>query len=148
MAHMKRTTAVAEEVHRAALRLLRHLRKTDEDFDVSTARLSALSVLVFVGPQSVGSLARFEQVSQPTMTSLTQALQREGFVRSEADATDRRVRRLVATARGKRLLERARAARVAELASMMTELGREERETLAKAARVIDGMLRRAAESD
>ena len=62
--------AVATELHRAALRLLRRLRQSDRELEISTARLSTLSVLVFIGPTTVGKLALIEQVSQPTMTSL------------------------------------------------------------------------------
>lgn len=135
------TEKVAEQLHRAALRLLRRLRQADEQFEISTARLSALSVLVFVGPQTVGSLARLEQVSQPTMTSLTQALIRDGLVRAQRDATDGRVRRLLATAKGKRLLHKARARRVEMLAALLGSLPARDLEVLERSALLIEDML-------
>ncbi|HNO80322.1 MAG TPA: MarR family transcriptional regulator [Phycisphaerae bacterium] len=132
---------VAEKVHRSALRLLRRLRKADETLSISTARLSALSVLVFVGPQTVGTLARIEQVAQPTMTSLTQGLISQGLVRAKSDQDDRRVRRLEATAKGKKLLYRGRKNRIEILASMMAKLPASDIKVLNRAATLIDQLL-------
>ncbi len=141
---MTKRTAVAEDLHRAALRLLRRLRKADETLEISTARLSALSVLVFVGPQSVGGLARIEQVSQPTMTSLTQGMIRQGLVRSKPDSNDGRVRQLVATAKGKKLLHRGRQKRIEMLSSMLKRLNADELSALARAATLMESMLHEA----
>ncbi|GJM23854.1 MAG: MarR family transcriptional regulator [Phycisphaerae bacterium] len=138
---MTKRNAVAEDLHRSALRLLRRLRKADETLEISTARLSALSVLVFVGPQSVGGLARIEQVSQPTMTSLTQGMIRQGLIRAKPDPNDRRVRRLVATAKGKKLLHRGRQKRIEMLSSMLQRFNVEELQMLARAATLMESML-------
>lgn len=132
---------VAADLHRASLRLMRRLRKADESLGISTARLSALSVLVFVGPTTVGALADIEQVSQPTMTSLTQALIRQGLVRVKLDPNDRRVRRLFATARGKVLLFRGRQERIKMLALMLKGLSARELKVLARAAMLMDLIL-------
>lgn len=133
--------SVAEHLHRASLRLLRRLRKADEALEISTARLSALSVLVFVGPQSVSALADIEQVSQPTMTSLTQALARQRLVRVEADSSDRRVRRLIATAQGKKMLHQGRQNRIEMLSSMLSGLSARDLQALARAATLMDSIL-------
>lgn len=133
--------SVAADLHRASLRLLRRLRKADEKLKISTARLSALSVLVFAGPKSVGALANIEQVSQPTMTSLTQALIRQGLVRVKPDPSDRRIRRLLATARGKALLFRGRQGRIKMLALMLKGLSARELDVLARAAALMDLIL-------
>ena len=138
---MAKRAVVAEDLHRAALRLLRRLRKADEMLAISTARLSALSVLVFVGPQSVGGLARIEQVSQPTMTSLTQGMIRQGLIRVKPDPNDRRVRQLVATAKGKKLLHRGRQKRIEMLSSMLQRFSADELRVLARAATMMESML-------
>ena len=132
---------MAETLHRSVLRLLRRLRKVDDDLGLSTARLSALSVLVFVGPQSVGSLAEIEQVSQPTMTSLTQRLIRGGYVRVELDPKDRRIKRLIATAKGKKLLERGRRNRLELLSSMLEALPDADVQLLSRSAATIESLL-------
>ncbi len=132
---------VAVRLHGAALRLLRRLRRTDVELGVSTARLSALSVLVFGGPKTVSELAAIEQVSQPTMTSLVQGLTRQGLVRSEGDPSDRRVRRLRVTAAGERLLRRGQQNRVETLVAMMESLGRQDVLALGRAADLVEQML-------
>ena len=61
--------------HHCAIRLLRQLRMVDEAQGFSGPRASALSVLVFRGPQSLRSLAEAEGVKPPTMSRLVKALQ-------------------------------------------------------------------------
>ncbi len=54
--------AVADQLHSAAIHLLRTLRKTDAATGISPSRLSALSVLVFGGPRSLRELAEAERI--------------------------------------------------------------------------------------
>jgi hypothetical protein len=54
--------AIADRLHSAAIHLLRRLRVRDRESGVGPAQLSALSVLVFGGPRSLGELADAEQV--------------------------------------------------------------------------------------
>src|SRR5213594_598735 len=90
----------ADRFHSAAIHALRHVRREDPSTGVPPAQLSALSVLVFGGPRTLGELAAAEQVRPPTMTRIVQALEAEGLVRRERDAKDGRVHRLHATAKG------------------------------------------------
>jgi DNA-binding MarR family transcriptional regulator len=106
-------------------------------------RLSALSVIVFSGPLTLGELAAAEQVRPPTMTRLVTALERAGLVRRESDADDRRVVRLRATARGEQLLLAGRSRRVKRLASPIAELTAAERKTLADAADILASVIAR-----
>jgi len=46
----------ADRLHSAAIHLLRRLRVRDRESGVGPAQLSALSVLVFGGPRSLGEL--------------------------------------------------------------------------------------------
>ena len=62
---------LAARIHAAALHLLRRLAQEDRATGVSPARLSALSVLVFGGPRTIGALAAAEGVTPPTMTRVT-----------------------------------------------------------------------------
>src|SRR6202041_2645959 len=52
----------ADALHSAAIRLLRYVRLEDAASGITSAQLSVLSVLVFGGPQTLGSLAAAEQV--------------------------------------------------------------------------------------
>jgi len=128
-------------VHRSALHLLRHLRNVDRDLGISAPRLSTLSVLVFVGPKTMGDLAAIEQVSQPTMSSQIKDMEAGGLVRVTASPTDKRSKRVEATAKGKKLLHDGRNKRVAQLAKMMDGLTAAELQALSAAAKIIDGML-------
>src|ERR1051325_2417788 len=102
----------ADRFHSAAIHALRHVRREDPSSGLSAARLSALSVLVFGGPRTLGELAAAEHVRPATMTRIVQALRQGGPVRREADPADRRVSRLTATPRGERVMWRGRARRV------------------------------------
>ncbi len=64
------TSAVADRLHSAAIHLLRRVRKQDAATGEGPARLSALSVLVFGGPMTLGQLAAAEQVKPPTMSRI------------------------------------------------------------------------------
>jgi hypothetical protein len=57
---------LADQLHSAAIHLLRQLRKEDDASGLSAPRLSALSVVVFGGPLTLGALARAEQVKRST----------------------------------------------------------------------------------
>ena len=128
---------MADRVHSAAIHLLRRLRRQDEASGLSAARMSALSVLVFGGPRTVGQLAEAEQVSAPTMTRLVVAMERDGLLTRRRDARDGRVVWLDATPHGAHLLRDARRRRVAALAREIATLEAEERDTLERAAALL-----------
>ena len=135
---------VADGLHSAAIRLLRWLRREDERSGLSGPRLSALSVIVFGGPITLGELAAAEQVRPPTMTRLVNALEADALVTREADPADGRVTRLRATDAGRQLLHEGRARRVAALAQQLAALTPEERTTLSQAAELIERLAARA----
>jgi len=105
---------------------------------VSAPRASALSVLVFGGPTTLGRLAKAEQVTAPTMTRLVTGMERDGLVRRTADPTDRRVVWLHPTAKGSNLLRRGRQRRVAALAADIARLAPGDRATLKDAAEILE----------
>jgi DNA-binding MarR family transcriptional regulator len=133
---------VATRLHAAALHLLRRLRTEDVTSGLSGSRLSALSVLVFGGPRSVGELADVEQVTAPTMSRLASALEEAGLVRREADPGDGRRVLLRATRAGERLLLEGRQRRVEELVEILGSLGDTEWRALGRAAEILEGVLR------
>lgn len=133
-------TAVADRLHSAAIHLLRAVRRTDATLGVGPAQLSALSVLVFGGPRSIGALARAEQVRLPTMSRLVRSLERAGLATRTPDPADARACRVHATALGRRVLRRGRALRVASLARRLEQLAEADRALLTRAAEVIEGL--------
>src|SRR5690348_3368431 len=94
---------LADQLHSAAIHLLRRLRVRDRESGIGPAQLSALSVLVFGGPRSLGELANAEQVRPPTMSRIVAGLQRSRLIRRQATKDRRRIR-LTATARGTKIL--------------------------------------------
>lgn len=137
-----RAEEVADRLHSAAVHLLRRVRREDEASGLSAARLSALSVLVFGGPTTVGQLAAAEQVRSPTMTSLVQELEADGLVRRTASRTDGRVVEVRATPKGRRILQAARRRRVASLGGLLTSLDGEQLAVLDEAASLLERVLR------
>lgn len=134
------TREVATALHRAALGLLRGLRRQDVEMGLGTARASALSVIVFRGPIGIGELARIEQVRAPTMTRLVDRLQRDGLVVRERDPEDRRHVRVRATPRGVRLMHAGRERRVRALEKEVAKLSAGDLETLERAAAIIGSL--------
>jgi DNA-binding MarR family transcriptional regulator len=110
---------LADELHSAAIHLLRLVRTEDRATGVGPAQLSALSVLVFGGSMSLRRLADIEQVKPPTMVRIVQGLVERQLAVSRADPSDVRKLRISATRRGRRLMLRARAHRVQALAGML-----------------------------
>lgn len=131
---------VADHIHSAAIHLLRALRRQDDKWGLSAPRLSALSVVVFAGPITLGDLARAEQVRPPTMTKLVRALVSARLVTRKLDAADRRISWISATDRGRRLLTKGREERVRTLANRLKTLKREDIRSLDEAARLIESV--------
>ena len=82
--------AVADRLHSVAIHLLRRVRKQDAATGEGPARLSALSVLVFGGPMTLGRLAATEQVTPPTMSRIVTGLERGRLIERVRDAKDAR----------------------------------------------------------
>ena len=133
-----RPSTVADRVHSAAIHLLRGLRKQDEAIGLTAARLSALSVVVFGGPVSIGQLANAEQVSVPTVTRLLVGMEREKLLRRKRDTRDRRIIWIRATSKGAKLLKKGRRRRVAVLAKNLASLEEAQLACLAEAAEIIE----------
>jgi DNA-binding MarR family transcriptional regulator len=134
-------TEVADQLHSTAIHLLRRLRVRDRETGVGPAQLSALSVLVFGGPRSLGELADAEQVRPPTMSRIVASLQRSGLIRRHATEDGRRVR-LEASPKGVSLMWEARKRRVESLASAVDRLPEYEREQLRQALALLQQVLR------
>ncbi|MBV6521582.1 MAG: hypothetical protein MNPFHGCM_01723 [Gemmatimonadaceae bacterium] len=134
--------ALADRLHSAAVHLLRRLRRQDSTSGLSGPRLSALSVLVFGGPLTLGDLAAAEQVRAPTMTRIVQGLERLGYVSRERDTRDRRLFRARATARGRALLLEGRNRRVDALARRLASLDAAQRQLLGGSVAILEEVVR------
>ena len=134
---------VADRLHSVAIHLLRRVRKQDTASGEGPARLSALSVLVFGGPMTLGQLAAAEQVKPPTMTRIVAGLERGGLAHRTVDSADARRVSICATTRGTLLLQEARQRRIQFLADHFKLLTDKELTQLNEAAGLLDRILSR-----
>jgi DNA-binding MarR family transcriptional regulator len=133
---------VADQLHSAAIHLLRKLRREDATSGLNAPRLSALSVIVFAGPVTLGDLASAEQVRPPTMTRIVDALEEQQLVTKTKSANDGRSTLIAATPAGKKLLMAGRERRVRALAKQIDALGNKEQATLQEAAIILAEVIR------
>lgn len=131
------TGAVAERLHAAAIRLIRHVRVADTRSRTSPAKLSVLSILAFVGPRSLMQLANAEQVRAPTMSRLVADLETEGLVDKRPGGTDRRLISIRLTSAGRRLMEESRRRRLTMLQRGFADFTPAELKTLSDAAELM-----------
>jgi DNA-binding MarR family transcriptional regulator len=140
--HAARAEGVATRLHSASIHLLRRLRTQDDAMGLSGPAASALSVVVFGGPITIGALAAAEHVKPPTITRLVQQLEADGLVQREADSADGRIQRVRATKEGREVLEAGRARRVAVLTAALERVPRADLDALEVAVAILEGILR------
>jgi DNA-binding MarR family transcriptional regulator len=126
---------VADLIHGAAIRLLRYVRKEDAASGIPGAQLSVLSVLVFGGPQTLGSLAAAEQVRPPSMSQTVAELEKKGLAKRRP--LDRRSSEISVTEKGRRLLEAGRRRRLATLTRALSGLSQDQLQKLEESAHTI-----------
>jgi DNA-binding MarR family transcriptional regulator len=133
---------IAMRLHGASIRLLRTLRREDDESGLSAPRLSALSVIVFAGPVSLTARAEAEQVRAPTMSRLVDGLVEAGLVTRETRPDDRRSVSIAATAKGIALLEAGRERRVRRLAQQLGSLADSEIRALGRGIELLERITR------
>lgn len=132
---------LADQLHSAAIHLLRQLRREDDSIGISAPRLSALSVVVFAGPLTLGRLAAAEQVKPPTMTRIVTGLEKAGLVQRRDDAEDGRVTQIHATKKGQRVLAAGRARRVETLAAAVRSLDTKNQRHLESGIQIVEKLV-------
>ena len=129
---------VASALNSGAIHLLRSLAAVDRQAGLTPARLSALSVIVFAGPQSLGALAVAEGVAGPTMTRIVDGLVAGRLAERRPDPRDGRAVEIAATAAGESLMRTAAGRRIAGIAGAIGSLPAADRRRLAAAAGLLD----------
>jgi DNA-binding MarR family transcriptional regulator len=135
---------IADRLHSAAIHLLRQVRRQDTATREAPARLSALSVLVFGGPVTLGQLAAAEQVKPPTMTRIVTGLERSQLAERFTDPADARKVKMRATAKGVRLLQQSRQRRIEYLGQHLRGLSPQELAALRQAADILERWLHKS----
>lgn len=133
-----RQAQTADLLHSAAIHLLRRASEADDESGLSRARLSALSVVVFRGPLTLGALADAEGVTSATMSVVARGLEVEGLVRRKPHEEDRRAILVEATRAGRRVLTQARRRRIEAVSAALEGLNRTALDTLWKAGNLLE----------
>jgi DNA-binding MarR family transcriptional regulator len=128
----------ASALNSGAIHLLRSMASVDRLAGLTPARLSALSVLVFGGPRTLGALAAAEGVAGPTMTRIVDGLIGEGLAERRPHPTDGRAVTIVATEAGESLMRAAQGRRIDAIMTGLSGLLTQERDLLVSAAALID----------
>lgn len=130
--------ALASALRLSVTRLARRLRAERGSADLTMSLLSALATLDRHGALTPGELAAHERVQPPSMTRLLARLEEVGLVTRAPHPTDGRQVVVSIAPAGRALLGDSRARKDAWLAQRLTALTPEDRETLRKAADVLD----------
>jgi DNA-binding MarR family transcriptional regulator len=126
-------STVALELNSLSIHLVRWARQADAALGVPPARLSALSVLVFGGDRTLSELAAAEQVTLATISRVVDGLEASGLANRRANPADARSWVVHATAKGRRLMERGRAARVERFGVLLAAVPVDERANVDRA---------------
>jgi DNA-binding MarR family transcriptional regulator len=124
----------------SVMRLNRRLRAQRTNASVTLSQISALSSLHKCGPMTPGELAAREGVQPPSMTRVISALEDLGYISKRAHPNDGRQVIVELTEQGLSYIEADISAREAWLDARLSELDEAERETLLRAADIIDRM--------
>lgn len=124
----------ARHLNSAAIHLLRGLRAADRASGLTPARLSALSVLVFGGPCTLGRLAATEDVAAPTMTRIVDGLERLGLATRAAHPDSARQVLISPTEAGTDLMLQAADRRVAVIVGALRTMPTDQRRAVVTAA--------------
>ena len=140
----ERATAeeLAKTLRDAIARLNRRVRQTRPVGDLTFSQLSALTSLQLAGALTPRELADVERVQPPTMTKIVGKLEDLGLVARTPHPTDRRQVILAATEHGRVVYAQFERARNEWLAQQLAQLSPDERDTLARAARILQQVAR------
>lgn len=134
---------MAEELSAARLRialsrLSRRLGPTAAAGTLTPAEVDALFAVERRGPVKLSDLAATTGLNPTMLSRLVARLEELRLLRRLSDESDRRVSRVEATGKGRRLLQKVRSERDDTLSRRVAQLGREEREALAAAVPVLE----------
>jgi MarR family transcriptional regulator for hemolysin len=114
-----------------------------DDLQLSFTQIKAAQLLAEAEePLSLGAVGDHLKLSLPAVSRAVDGLFKRGLCTREEDPADRRSKRIVITARGRRLYERLHEIRVAGIREWAAGLDRSERDALLEALRPIAKELR------
>ncbi len=130
-------TESAARLRLSATRLARRLRQ-EADAGLTPSQLSALAVIEYRGPLTLGALAERERVAPPSITKIVTNLEEQGLVVRIGDPDDRRITRVATSEAGAALVAESRRRKTAWLAGRVGQLDADQQRRLADALDVLD----------
>jgi DNA-binding MarR family transcriptional regulator len=134
--------AVGDFGHAVGL-LLRRLRATSEESDLSWSQTAVMARLDRNGPATTAELARAEGVKPQSMGAIVASLEEMGIVERKPHPTDGRQVNIQLTTRGAILRESARDAKRTWLTEAISQLDEDEQETLFRAGEIVKRLAER-----
>lgn len=134
-------TDTASHLRNAIVRTARALRQEAAgESGLSPTQTAVLASINRSGPLTPSELAEIERVKRPTMTRTLACLKREGLIERTPDPADGRSSLVAVNDAGRERLARLRRRKSAYLARRLRKLDRDEVETLARAAELLERM--------
>jgi DNA-binding MarR family transcriptional regulator len=140
MATTSRSPQLASRLRLAVARTARRLRQ-EAGGGLSPTLTAALASIERHGPLTPSELADRERVKRPTATRLIRTLEEGGLVTRTADVSDLRSSLIAITPEGPELMRTLRTRKDFYLAQRLRALDDDERETLARAADLLERLL-------
>jgi DNA-binding MarR family transcriptional regulator len=140
VATSSRAPQLASRLRLAVARTARRLRQ-EAGGGLSPTLTAALASIDNHGPLTPSELADRERIKRPTATRLIASLEENGLVARTSDPTDRRSSLITTSPEGRDLMRTLRTRKDAYLARRLTQLTADERETLARAAELLERLL-------
>jgi DNA-binding MarR family transcriptional regulator len=136
------TAQLAKALRDAITRFNRRVRQARPVGDLTGTQLSAMTSLELAGAMTPRELAEVERVQPPTMTKIIARLEERGLVQRTPHPTDGRQVILSVTEEGRAVLAMHERARGEWLTRMLDTLTPEERDTLRRAAEILEKLAR------
>jgi len=133
---------LAATMRGAITRLNRRLRQARPVSELTQSQLSALTSLELAGALTPKELADAERVQPPSVTRTVAVLEGRGLVQRTPHPSDGRQVILAPTEDGRAIVYADRKARDAWLARRLAELSPDERDTLRRAAEILERIAR------
>lgn len=133
-----RPPALAADLRVAVTRTVRRLRLERSSEQITDGQYAALAALANRGPMSPTALAEDQNVQCPPMSRIIGALVESGLARRDEHPTDGRQVVVSVTQAGRAEVDETRRRRNVWLESRLAELTPADRETLARAAHLLE----------
>ena len=134
------TTDLAHRLRPVIARLARRMRQ-QAGGDLSPTQGAALNTIACHGPLTPSELATREKIQRPTATRVLARLEEAGLITRTPDPADRRSTLVAITPAGAALLAEGRTRKDAFLSERLDGLAPADRDTLARAAAILEGLL-------